>query len=68
MPAVSYTPNKKGVVINKVKFHRLVESAFALYTAALRADGDRALRAAFRKKMDQIARVEAKPGGVLDAV
>ena len=56
IPLVAYTSDHKGIVIND-----LLEKTTSDYADQLRDPGSVELRAAFRRKMNFICRIESKP-------
>jgi len=56
---VSYTTDKKGIVVNAEQFHALLERVIKEYAEHLRNPASLTERDAFRKKMNYICRVEA---------
>ena len=61
IPLVAYTSDHKGIVINSKAFHDLLEKTISDYADQLRDPGSVELRAAFRRKMNFICRIESKP-------
>jgi hypothetical protein len=58
LPLVSETADLASLVINKEAFHELLEQSIEGYYARLRSGDDQQLRAAFRRKMNAICRIE----------
>jgi hypothetical protein len=58
-PLVTYTVDHTGLVINTQRFHELLEQVISNYTAELRQARSNS-RAAFRRKMNYICRIEEK--------
>lgn len=56
-PLVRDTPDGKGLIINRKKFHRRLVDEFEAYVAALRDSKNSDLREKFKKKMDHICRI-----------
>lgn len=56
LPLVSYTEDKKGLIINRKLFHQQIESEFKSYLSRLRLAEEKELREKFRKKMNHICR------------
>jgi hypothetical protein len=65
LAVASYTSDKKGIVVNKDKFHTILETVIHEYVEILRAGTDIKLREAFIKKMNYICRVEAKASALV---
>jgi len=61
IPLVAYTSDHKGIVINTKAFHDSLEKTISDYADQLRDPGSVELRAAFRRKMNFICRIESKP-------
>ena len=62
LPLVSDTADQASLVINKEAFHNLLEQAIEGYYARLRSGADLERRAAFRRKMNSICRIEGSDG------
>ncbi|HOX87937.1 MAG TPA: hypothetical protein PLY04_18310 [bacterium] len=58
LPVVSDTEDQKSLVINKEAFHTLLERVVEEYYAQLKLPQNAELRAAFKRKMDAICRIE----------
>jgi len=59
-PLVSKTTDGTGIIINTPEFHSLLEKEFQAYSASLVIGHDAQQRAAFKRKMDFICRIEEK--------
>ena len=60
-PLVAYTADGKGIIINVNEFHQLFKTVLTEYEDSIRDPANRAVRDAFRKKMNYICRIEGKP-------
>jgi hypothetical protein len=57
IPLVKFTEDKKGLVINRKKFHRHLIKEFESYMEKLLNPSEKLVRKNFRKKMDFICRI-----------
>jgi len=60
LPLVSWTSDYSGIVVNTKLFHELLEKTICEYLAELRNSKSTTARAAFRRKMNYICRIEEK--------
>lgn len=60
LPLVGTTTDGKGIVLNTPEFHKLLEQVVETYAGSLIGGKDAQQRAAFRRKMNFICRVEEK--------
>jgi hypothetical protein len=67
LPVVTYTKDHSGVIINTKRFHELLEKTISNYVSELRNPGADVARAAFRKKMNFICRIEEKEPETIEA-
>lgn len=56
-PIVQLTPDEKGLIINRKKFHQKLKDAFEQYVRDLRGPKNSQIREHFRRKMDSICRI-----------
>lgn len=57
-PLVGHTADQKGIVVNKDKFHGMLEQVVQEYVLELKKPASVAAREMFRRKMNYICRVE----------
>lgn len=57
LPLVQLTPDEKGLIINRKKFHQKLKDAFEQYVRDLRDPKNSELREHLRRKMDSICRI-----------
>lgn len=57
LPLVQLTPDEKGLIINRKKFHQKLKDAFEQYVRDLRDPKNSKLREHLRRKMDSICRI-----------
>ena len=62
LPLVSETADGASLVINKEAFHALLETEIDRYCEQLKSAANQPLRAAFRRKLNAICRVEGSDG------
>ncbi|MBI2485610.1 MAG: hypothetical protein HYW01_01340 [Deltaproteobacteria bacterium] len=56
-PLVSFTADRRGIIINRKLFHKQLVNEFEQYLSQLRDPSNSDLRSKFKKKMDHICRV-----------
>jgi hypothetical protein len=61
LPLISFTEDRKGVIVNAKAFHTQLQRTIREYSEVLRRPESTGERAAFRKKMNYICQVESEP-------
>jgi hypothetical protein len=61
LPLISFTEDRKGVIVNAKAFHAQLQRTIHEYSDLLKKPESIKERAAFRKKMNYICQVENKP-------